>query len=56
MLEHAWAAGPTRVLAVTHPDNLPSQRLAARIGMRALGRTQDYYDSDCELFAIDEPR
>lgn len=56
VLDHAWAAGLTRVLAVTHPDSGPSQRLAARIGMRALGRTRDYYDVDCELFAIDAPR
>jgi RimJ/RimL family protein N-acetyltransferase len=55
VLEHAWATGLDRVLAVTHPLNLPSQRLAQRIGMRRLGRTRAYYDVETELFAIDRP-
>jgi len=52
VLDEAWAAGLERIVAVTHPDNVASQRVCARIGMRAQGRTHLYYDAECELFDI----
>lgn len=55
VLDHAWAGGLTRLVAVTHPLNLPSQRLAERIGMRAQGETDAFYDQRCSLFAIRRP-
>ena len=55
VLDHAWAGGLTRLVAVTHPLNLPSQRLAERIGMRAQGETDAFYDVTCSLFAITRP-
>lgn len=55
VLDHAWAGGLTRLVAVTHPLNVPSQRLAERIGMRAQGETDAFYDVTCSLFAITRP-
>ena len=55
VLAHAWAAGVARVLAVTHPDNHPSQAVARRIGLQGRGRTHDYYDTESELFGLDAP-
>lgn len=53
VLKHAFAGGLPHVLAVTYPENLPSQRVALRIGMRSLGVTSDFYDTECALFRID---
>lgn len=50
VLEHARAL--PRVVAVTHPDNLPSQRVATRLGMRDLGPTDRYYDTTTRLFVL----
>ncbi|RII95715.1 N-acetyltransferase, partial [Clavibacter michiganensis subsp. insidiosus] len=47
--------GLTRVLAVTNPENAPSQAVCRRIGMRPLGRTRGYYDKECALFRVDLP-
>lgn len=55
VLEHAFAHGLVRVLAVTHPDNTASQRVAGRIGMRAQGVTGRYYNTTCALFRADRP-
>jgi len=55
VLAHAADAGLARVLAVTNPANAASQAVARRIGMRGLGRTRAYYDTECELFRIDLP-
>ncbi|GGC85736.1 N-acetyltransferase [Tersicoccus solisilvae] len=55
VLEHAFAHGLDQVLAVTHPDNAASQRVARRIGMTGLGITGRYYDTTCALFRIDRP-
>jgi RimJ/RimL family protein N-acetyltransferase len=35
---------------VTHPDNAASQSVATRLGMRAVGLTDDYYGTTCALF------
>ncbi|MBN9212100.1 MAG: hypothetical protein BGO45_14850 [Microbacterium sp. 71-36] len=53
MLALAHAAGISRVVAVTHPDNRASQAVAERIGMRAAGETDAYYDTTCALFVSD---
>lgn len=50
VLALAQDTGIARVVAVTHPDNVASQAVAARIGMRAVGLTDDYYDTTCALF------
>ncbi|SEV98697.1 Acetyltransferase (GNAT) domain-containing protein [Austwickia chelonae] len=50
VLAAAFDGGLDRVVAVTHPDNATSQRVAERIGMRRLGATRAYYDEECELF------
>jgi len=52
VLAHAFASGLHRVVAVTNPANLASQRACTRIGMTHLGRSAAYYDLDCELFEI----
>lgn len=51
VLEHA--AGVPRIVAVTHPDNLPSQRVASRLGMQDLGTTDRYYDETTRLFVLE---
>lgn len=50
VLGHAFANGVPRIVAVTDPANLPSRRVAERIGMRAAGLTSAYYDTSCALF------
>ncbi|WP_237090109.1 GNAT family N-acetyltransferase [Nesterenkonia sp. PF2B19] len=52
LLAHARRHGLTEVVAVTHPRNLASQRVAARIGMVHQGTTDRYYDTTCELFTL----
>ncbi|NAZ83582.1 GNAT family N-acetyltransferase [Kineococcus sp. R8] len=55
VMDYAFAGGLTEVLAVTHPDNAPSQALCRRLGMDHLGRTQRYYNMTCELFSTSRP-
>jgi RimJ/RimL family protein N-acetyltransferase len=43
------------VLAVTHPENLGSQAVARRIGMRDRGLTDRFYNTTCALFEVDRP-
>ncbi|WP_295840305.1 GNAT family N-acetyltransferase [uncultured Microbacterium sp.] len=50
MLSLAHRNGIDRVVAVTNPANHASGAVAERIGMRAMGRTRDYYDAECELY------
>lgn len=50
VLEFALGAGLERVVAVTYPENAPSQAVARRIGMTGLGLSSAYYDVECELF------
>jgi RimJ/RimL family protein N-acetyltransferase len=50
VLAHAFAAGLSRVIAVTTPENLASQAVCLRLGMRPLGKTGAYYNTTCELF------
>lgn len=51
VLEHA--ADLPRIIAVTHPDNHPSQRVAGRLGMHDLGTTERYYDETTRLFVLE---
>ncbi|KRE39617.1 hypothetical protein ASG73_03125 [Janibacter sp. Soil728] len=51
VLEHA--ADLPRIVAVTHPDNLPSQRVATRLGMADHGSTDRYYDTTTRLFVLE---
>ena len=53
VLDHAFASGLPRVLAVTHRENLASQAVARRSGMSYQGSTTDYYNTTCELFTIE---
>jgi RimJ/RimL family protein N-acetyltransferase len=55
VLADAWAAGIPRVVAVTNPANAASQHVCARLGMRRLGRSTKYYDTECELFELARP-
>ena len=55
VLEHAFSAGVTRVVAVTHPGNQASQAVCRRLGMRSLGLSRAYYDAECALFEITAP-
>jgi len=43
--------GLERIIGVTHPDNLASQRVLLKVGMRDEGWGR-YYDADLRLFAI----
>lgn len=52
VLEHAFAAGLDRVVAVTNPLNVASMNVCARIGMAHLGQTSAYYNATCELFDV----
>lgn len=53
LLAHGRRRQLERLVAVTHAENLPSQRVAQRIGMTHRGTTDRYYDTACELFTID---
>lgn len=53
VLAHARAHGLTRVVAVTHPDNVASQRVARRLGMTGTGLTDRYYDTTTTCFTLD---
>jgi RimJ/RimL family protein N-acetyltransferase len=44
-----------RIIGVTHPENLASQRVLRKIGMADEGWGH-YYDQDLRLFAIDRDR
>jgi RimJ/RimL family protein N-acetyltransferase len=52
VLQHAFEAGLSEVVAVTHPENIASQGVATRIGMTHAGRTSRYYNTECELFTV----
>ena len=43
-------AGIDEVVAVAHPENLPSHAVAERIGMERVGLTRAYYDTETLLF------
>nr|WP_312606850.1 GNAT family N-acetyltransferase [Kocuria rhizophila] len=55
VLAHAFAAGLTRVVAVTHPANEASQVVCLRLGMTPRGLSRAYYDAECALFERTAP-
>jgi RimJ/RimL family protein N-acetyltransferase len=55
VLGHAFDSGIDRVVAVTYPDNVASQRVCRRIGLEYLGSTDRYYNSTLELFETTRP-
>lgn len=44
-LRHAFEIGLDRVIGLTFPENVASQRVLEKIGMRAVGPTDRYYDT-----------
>jgi RimJ/RimL family protein N-acetyltransferase len=52
VLAHGLAGGLDRVVAVTFPENVASQRVCTRIGMTHEGLTDRYYNSTFELFSV----
>jgi len=53
ILGHAFEAlAAPKVCAIRHPDNLASQRVMARLGMRHLGR-QTWHDMEVEVHALE---
>ena len=55
MRDHGFGpVGLSRIIGVTHPDNLASQRVLAKIGMRDVGWGR-YYDRRLRLFAVERP-
>jgi RimJ/RimL family protein N-acetyltransferase len=50
VLEAVLEASIDEVIAVAHPDNTPSHAVAERIGMRRVGLSRDYYDTETLLF------
>ncbi|MEM9809368.1 MAG: GNAT family N-acetyltransferase [Cyanobacteria bacterium P01_D01_bin.56] len=53
ILQYGFAeVGLDAIYAVTLADNLRSQRVMARLGMEALGATDDYYNHTLELYSL----
>jgi RimJ/RimL family protein N-acetyltransferase len=55
VLAYALDSGLDKVVAVTAPANIASQRVCARIGMTHRGQTDRYYNALCELFEAEAP-
>ncbi|MGA7203618.1 MAG: GNAT family N-acetyltransferase [Specibacter sp.] len=55
VLDHAFANGLERVVAVTNPANEASQSVCRRIGMEHQGQSRKYYNAKCELFVLENP-
>ncbi len=51
-IEHGFAHDISEVYAVVRPGNEPSVAVCRRLGMRALGRTDRWYGTELEAFAI----
>jgi RimJ/RimL family protein N-acetyltransferase len=52
VLRRAFDAGLDQVVAVTNAENIASQRVCERIGMKHEGQTSRYYNTVCELFTV----
>jgi RimJ/RimL family protein N-acetyltransferase len=55
VLDDAFAAGIARIVAVTNPENVASQRVCRRIGLESQGLSDAYYDTTCALFVGERP-
>ena len=56
VLEHGFATLKlARIVGVTHPDNLPSQRVLGKIGMRAEGTAVHFGRRMCVFSAAHKP-
>jgi RimJ/RimL family protein N-acetyltransferase len=56
VVERGFRLGVPEVFAVVRPDNPRSQAVCRRLGMRHIGRTTRYYDTELELFHLRAPR
>jgi RimJ/RimL family protein N-acetyltransferase len=54
-LQRGWDAGLARVIALTYPDNEPSQAVCRRLGMTHEGLSRAYYGIEADLFSITRP-
>ncbi|MBT9311794.1 GNAT family N-acetyltransferase [Leptothoe kymatousa] len=53
LLHHGFTTvGLDNIYAVTTADNLRSQRVMARLNLRCLGHTEDYYNHPLELYEL----
>lgn len=53
-LDHGFKQlGLERVIAVAHPENQRSTHIMEKLGMRRVGITQRYYDTETVLYEID---
>ena len=55
VLDYAFENALPRVVAVTNPANVASQRVCTRIGLAHRGQTDMYYNALCELFDACNP-
>ncbi|WP_010524365.1 GNAT family N-acetyltransferase [Nesterenkonia sp. F] len=53
LVEHARTVGLETLVAVAHPENRASHRVAERIGMAHRGTTDRYYGTTVELFTLE---
>ena len=52
MIARGFRIGIPEVFALVKPDNPRSQAVARRLGMRHLGRTTRYHETEYELFHL----
>ena len=55
VITRGFRLGVPEVFALIKPDNPRSQAVARRLGMRHLGRTTRYKDTELELFHLPAP-
>lgn len=55
MVQRGWDAGFSELVAVTDPDNGPSQAVCGRLGMTDLGLRDDWYDVTLRAFRLGNP-
>lgn len=55
MVQRGWDAGFSELVAVTDPDNGPSQAVCGRLGMTDLGLRDDWYDETLRAFRLGNP-
>jgi RimJ/RimL family protein N-acetyltransferase len=51
-IEHGFTSGIGQIYAVVRPDNSASLAVCNRLGMRPIGRTARWYDTELEAFLI----